>query len=167
MLIHSAGGYLTAERKAAYMTDFHENVLTETHETWKACATIIPTLVELNNNTRLQTLFSKFPDSPRPSAQTKSYLWLAYFEKVELKLFRDVLPWLTCVFANTDDSKLYYHYLPGEEIRETEANTRFKLGCLADPDYFRVNHVRINFEHWQHNRHIDFWQQLKTGLLAL
>ena len=161
--------YLTPERKAYYLRDFNENVLTEAHEFWKLGSASTALLTALNAKPTIQTLYSRYyPESSKRSFDKDSYLTLAYAKELELPLFRDVLPALLQAYKSQDYVGLYYYHQPPKDnanYRDGESN--FKMGCITDPDYFRINHVCIYFDHWQDDQHASFWSDLKERLLAL
>lgn len=159
--------YLSASTKASYQRDFIENVLSETHEGWKLSSFIVDHLVELNKSNDVQPLYSKFPDNSLSLSRNESYLEIAYAENVELKLFRETLPTLL-IKHNDNGSKLnYLFHEPRDNANYRDGARNFKMGCLTNPDYFRINHVRISFYNDYKENHVRFWDDLKNSLIAI
>ena len=89
-------------------------------------------------------------------------------KKIELSLFRNTLPDLLNTYNNRRESKISYYFLPpkkNDNYREEEII--FNLGCLCNPDYFKINHVHISFDHWSTTKHQEFWENLKIKLIEL
>lgn len=153
--------YLDSNSKEYYCSDFNENVLTETHEFWKLNETIKPYLIELNNCKRIQPIFSKFPDTDNFATNIESYINLAYTKDLELNLFREIIPHFISKYNHIFESKFYYIFLkPKENPMYTPEKSNFKIGCIINPDYFRINQLKFVYENQNIEKHIEFWEDL-------
>lgn len=73
--------YLSKSLKEYYSKDFTSNVLKVTDKFWKISDSIRQHLIELNECSKIQPLYSKFPDNPNSASRDESYLRIAYAKK--------------------------------------------------------------------------------------
>lgn len=157
--------YLDQTKKSYYLKDFNENVLTEIDPFWKLCETIKPHLIELNSLDNIQPIFSKYPDNRNSLSRNESYLTFAYSKDIELHLYREILPFFIVRFNNLGESKFYYAFSePKDNILYSDEPSEFKQGCLTNPDYFRINQIRLSFECVTKATHDIFWTELVKNL---
>jgi hypothetical protein len=152
--------YLDQQKKNYYYSDFKENVLPESDNFWKLSEFIKPHLIELNENKKIQPLYSKFPDNNQSMERNQSYLEIAYTKDIELILFRKTLPYFVNKYNHQEESKFYYTFSAPKDNEISES----KLGCLSNPDYYRINRLCLYFECYVKNKHKEFWQDLKDRL---
>ncbi|MDY0142022.1 MAG: hypothetical protein RBR97_09020 [Bacteroidales bacterium] len=157
--------YLNQELKAKYMADF-ENVLKVTNESWKLSEKIRQYLIKINENPKIQTLYSKFPEGKHELDHNESYLKFAYSKDIELKLFREFLPVFVGKYNQLKNSTFNYmfrepHINPNYDGEKSEID----IACLNDPDYNMVNNIRLVLKCSSKNIHDEFWEFV-TGKLS-
>jgi len=152
--------YLDKDKKNYYYSDFTDNVLADTDNFWKISELIKSHLIELNECKKIQPLYSKFPNN----GQNESYLELAYIKDIELILFREILPYFIIRYTQ-GEAKFYYTFSkPKDNPNIVSGKSKFKMGCLINPDYFRINHLRLLFEEYNKDKHKEFWKELTNKL---
>ena len=157
--------YLTSDLKKYYL-----EALTETENTnnefWKIETGIIDNLKKINENGNVQTLYSKSAENSK-SFSRESYLVIAYTQKVELTIFRKIIPYFMYNY-NDYDSSCYYSfnepYINKERIDTTGV---LNLKCVDDPNYFNINNIRITLKNNSLKLHIQFWEELTKSLTEL
>lgn len=148
--------YLNSDLKSYYHSDFVQNVLNEKDKSWGLNENIIKALTKINDNNSLQTLYSKFPHGGFGSIP-ESYLTFAYKKEVELEIYRFCFPQLIFNFSQNDSERCYYHFFePKDNILYSDEKSEIKLGCFSNPNYFRINHLRIVYEFQNRDRHLEF-----------
>ena len=150
--------YLTPDKKKYYSTDFVENVLTETNESWKINDSIRTYLIDLNNCHRLQPIFSKFPDLG--TLIDDSYLEIAYTNQIESKLKQETIPHLKLSWNKTAENFSFSFSGPKTNTLIRPEKSKMKMECLNNPDYFKINHFRFTFINSNIDKHIEFWEEL-------
>lgn len=156
-------GYLNSDKKKYYQTDFTQNVLTETHESWKLNDFIRPHLIELNQYKEIQPIFSKFPDK----GQDESYLDIAYSSEIELLLKHNTIPSINSFFENKASIFSAFFLEPAENPLYKSGKNKFKMGCFNNPNYFKINHLRLTFCNQNTDRHEEFWNVILDQLKLL
>ncbi len=160
--------YLSKETKEYYYNDFIENVIPETNPSWKLSEYLKPILYELNSCERIQPLYSQFPDARRPSSEQISYLRVAYFEELELPLFRDVLSFFTILYKDSYSSKFYFTFHDSDVEEPFHAgDPKIKMGCFSNPDFFKINYIMFWFKSEEQEKHREFWEKLRNRLSTL
>ncbi len=156
--------YLTEKRKKWYMKDFYSLLKVE-RDFWKIDNSILKEiLIEINENPNIQTLYSKYSDKNNPDDKS-SYLTFAYTKKVELILFRNVIPHFIDFYNLKSSSNKsicnYDFFAPKENLNFDINSPKFGIKCTDDKNYFRINHIRLNLESYSSQTHKDFWDELK------
>lgn len=156
--------YLTEYKKKIYMEDFKNLLLTD-REFWKIDNDELKKiLIHINTNPNIQTLYSKYTSSSKPT-ETSSYLTFAYSKKVELKIFRELIPFFMNNY-NSNSTKYmsscnYDFSLPKINLNFENKSEKFGIGCTDDINYFKINNIKINLESEFSKVHNDFWNDLK------
>jgi len=162
--------YLTKKRKEYYYNDFIENVLTEKDKFWSLNDSIRQYLIELNECENIQSLYSSFPTI---NGSDNSHITFTYSKHIELAIFRKVIPPLIIRFNNNlqlnrkdkfNSNFVYVFYPPSENANFIKGNSKFKMGSITNPNYFKINNLRFNFECDNNNHHIDFWEDMINEL---
>jgi hypothetical protein len=158
--------YLSEKLKAEYLRDFNEFVLSETHESWKIHPKIKDHLIKLNQCSNFQTLYSAYPE--RSQTSSVSYLKIAYSKIVELELLRSTIPYFLIMHNSDRNSKFNYRFYQNKDnANYREGPRNFKMGCLTDSQYFKVNHLRMEFKNFDIQAHDGFWANLTNTLIEL
>ncbi len=160
--------YLDKTLKTKYYNDFIENVLTETDTFWKINQSIRNHLINLNECKNIQPLYSKFPDNKNSFSNDDSLLTIAYTREIELVIFKDVLPLIGAKYFTDKQAKFAYYFdEDGDNANYSEDPTKFKMGCISDPDYFRINKIRIMYSNWDRDAHEKYWQYITEKFMEL
>lgn len=148
------------------MKDFC-NLLNCKMEFWMLDEKLKDVLVNINTNEYIQTLYSKRYNLNNFNGN-ESYLKFCYYKKLELQLFRFVLPDLVVSFNLKPDTILIYDFsFPNENLNYTENSDNLGLGCTDDKDYFNINHISIFLKSPDLDVHNDFWKEIETKLTNL
>jgi hypothetical protein len=155
--------YLTSNLKTYYANDFTNNVLTCSDSFWKLSPDIVEILNAINQNENVQTLYSHKKQFDKIDINDSS-LTFTYTKEIELKIFREIVPYLLACFSTVDDSKfsyLFYH----PEIKDTSgAHNVCNLASVVDGNYFNVNRLWFNLSSDKKEIHDKFWDDLKNKL---
>lgn len=154
--------YLDSNSKEYYYSDFKENVLTETNEFWKLNETIKPYLIELNNCRKIQPIFSKFPDNDNSLSNFESHINFAYTKDLELNLFREIIPYFVYQYNQPFESRFHYSFFKPKDNIIFRKESKFKLGCILNQNYFRINHLNFVYENHNNDKHIEFWKDITS-----
>ena len=162
--------YLTKVKKDWYMKDFRI-LLKSNKDFWKMDNEKLKAiLIKINGNTNIQTLYSKHLDT-NLNSNNNSYLEFSYTLKVELELFRFVIPHFIDTYnlnSNYGESVCNYNfYFPKENPNFKDNSIKFGINCIDNKNYFKINHIRINLENYNPKMHIEFWNDLKLKLSEL
>lgn len=130
--------YLTKKRKKRYMEDFTNNVLKfDKIKIWKLDEGLPEILSSINSNDYIQTLYSKKDSFNKPDNQHLNYLEICYSSRVELSLFRNIIPIFFVDINKYFESKFYYIFnLPRLNQNHLKHAEPSGLGCLDDKKYF-------------------------------
>lgn len=157
--------YLNPELKEYYKNDFIENVLKVEDSFWGVPVGIVDMLKQLNDSENIQPLYSCYPDNP---SKKNGYLLFAYNHEVENVINTTVIPELTQSLKEIKHGK-FTSVLSKPRSNENYrgGKSKYKMGCIDNPDYFLINHYEFNFEaDGRHSQNI-FWNEMTRLLLAL
>lgn len=161
--------YLTEHSKAEYMRDF-ESVLNFKNESWKLDELVIQPLQTINSNLNVQTQYSKWG----PGLSRNTYLEICYVQRVEKKIFRQIIPKLLCVLNDLqgptyqEPHKFFYLYSVAKDNPNYRSREElFGLMCIDSPDYFRINHIHFELENGNDDANEAFWKVLVEDLTKL
>lgn len=160
--------FLTKDLKSKYMEDFN-NIIHIAKKFWEIDNDFLKEkLILINSNENVQTLYSKYgiqgPDD------SKTYLEFAFSNKIELNIFRYLLPELLQKFnsIDNDQSNCFYSYsLPRNNNNYRVDSEKFGMRCCDDKDYFRINTVKINLETYDDSIKRQFWTDVALLLSEL
>lgn len=152
--------YLTAGSKEKYMHDFSNNVLLfNRDESWKLDPGLAEILTSVNRNSCIQTLYSKKDHFTSVEYLHESYLEFCYSKDVELEIFRKVIPSLNLDFIREAKSIFFYTFsFPRENPNISMGLSG--MGCLDDPEYSRINTIRLTLESPIKLMHDKFWSTI-------
>lgn len=155
---------MTDDSKNYYLKDF-VHIAYDEQGMWKIDREIIDSLKVINQNPKLQTLYSKYA---RPEkSDYESYIEFSYFEDLEEDLLSVILPEL--------QMELYYKCSGTCEIElhnphdNGNYNPKRKLGQSAtdNPNHFKINHIKLIFDSNSKTDHDCFWSELTRKLESL
>jgi len=154
--------YLTDKSKRYYLEALEE-VKNCKDDFWDLDEEIEGFLETINKNPLVQTIYSKYNST---GFTKESYLKFAYSKEVELKLFRTLIPeLLICHSDNKNFAELLYTFsFPDKRDGVLEKDSRLKLRCVDDPDYFYINNIRVAFNSDHKEEHINFWKDISKKL---
>lgn len=155
--------YLTKELKKYYLEALSE-VENSDNEFWKLDEGIKIHLDVINKNERIQTLYSK-SGKYLGGYQNESYLVFTYSKVVELKLFKEIIPYFMYNYNERYESICYYAFNE-PYIREdkNEKGGILNLKCINDAQYFNINHIRITLQDGTKSINDRFWDDLSDKL---
>lgn len=157
--------YLTKNRKETYMKDFNNLILLK-KDFWEIDnLELKQILIDINKNPEVQTLYSKYSNSSNPN-DTLSYLTFTYSKKIELKIFRNLIPFFINYY-NLSSSRLvstcdYDFYIPQNNKNFAPNSQKLGIKCTDDINYFKINHIKINLKSENTKNHINFWNDLRV-----
>jgi ribosomal protein L33 len=162
--------YLTEELKKWYMDDF-QNLLKIDKEFWEIDnADLKSILIKINQNESIQTIYSKYKNNSN-FIDKLSYLKFCYTENIELKLFREIIPFFITKYNGEFEYSPsvcdYDFFLPKTNANFNENSSIHGMNCIDSNDYFKVNHISLNLETEKIDLHKEFWDDLTTKLYEL
>ena len=157
--------YLTDEAKKRYMFDFEKLLNLTNSDFWDIDSGIKETLIQINKHSAYQTLYSKKyevrPDSWNLGGE--SYLEIAPKKESWENLFgilEQIKYCLTCYNSTIEINECEPH-----DNSNLNTNSSFEIGCIKDPDYFRIRYIRISIESSDLNCHDKFWECIATKFM--
>ena len=130
---------------------------------WKIHEIIRPHLIKLNDCKNIQPLYSCYPKSG-----SNTYLKFAYTKDVETAVENIVLKLRNEYPGKTTDVFIVDYFIDednencsGGASEDEELN---KMGCLINPDFFRVKNIKLSFQ-W--GNYLQFWNNITNQLTDL
>ncbi len=154
--------YLNKTLKEHYLKSIDE-VKVSDNEFWRMPEVLVPIMEKINKNPLIQTIYSKLGGG---LPVQDDYLEIAYYGEIELKLFRETIPYFINRFNGRDnyqDSKCFYDYHP-PTVEESGSNG---LICVEDAYYHNVHSIRITFSKASVNARKEFWLELAQQLSSV
>jgi hypothetical protein len=161
--------YLDKESKAYYMTDFNQNVLGCSDDSWKLDEGLEPMLKTINRNAKVQTLYSQKHYPGKRDNTDENYIRFAFAQELEEKLLKDVVPRITSNYSlHLVNCVCSYQYIKASErFNHKKDHVTSSMGCRADKDYFRVNTIKISMTSYDYDRILKFWEDITSELSQL
>jgi hypothetical protein len=161
--------YLTDNLKNRYMHDFEDHVLLYDKENaWKLDSGLAGSLISINKNPHIQTLYSKKDSFANVDYLHESYLEFCYSSNVELKIFREIIPQFSFDFIREFRSAFYYQFnFPRQNPNFAAASDPVGLDCIDDENYFKINTIRLTLESPIKSIHAKFWHTIEYTLAEL
>lgn len=161
--------YLNKAKKKEYEKDF-DLLLNYNQDFWQLDSGVKEFLIKINSNQNIQTLYSKKHNLNDFNCKL-SYLTFCYSKKIELRLFRIVLPELILKYNNQkkgEGTSLYYIFsFPKTNDNCTNNSNQIGIGCADDNDYFNINHLTIYLTSYYLEVHNEYWNDLVDKLSIL
>jgi len=155
--------YLTDEKKRTYMSDFEKLLSLANSNFWDIDTGIKETMIQINNNPVYQTLYSK-KFEPHPDSWNLggvSYLEIAAKQGSWTDLFnilQEIKSCVTCLNSTAEINECEPH-----DNYNLNIDSSVDIGCIKDPDYFRVKYFRLSIESSDLNCHNKFWECIQTN----
>ncbi len=161
--------YLAAVSKTYYQKDLEENVFTLQDAYWKFDEELRELITRINHHPGLQTLYSRSysPERSGLDLNPLSYLKIAYTPEMRLPLGKALVEVYTTL--NSQESPVELNEEPPQSNLNYRPDKKGGMGCLDDPDYFRIWHFSISIRSEEQEAHRQFWSLLWdrfSGLLA-
>ncbi|MHB1277998.1 MAG: hypothetical protein ACYC1Q_06335 [Bacteroidia bacterium] len=161
--------YLTSASKAYYQKDLEEKVMTLQDAYWKFDAELSDLVSRINQHPGLQTLYSRSysPERSGLDLNPLSYLKIAYTPKMRLPLGKVLVEIYNTL--SSQESPVEVNEEPPQDNLNYRPGKVGGMGCLDDPDYFRIWHFSISIRSEEKEVHKQFWSLLQgrfSGLLA-
>ncbi len=140
------------------MSDFKKLINLDNTEIWSIDNEIKQTLIEINKYPEYQTLYSNKYETNLDNWNLGGESYLDITSKIESwqKLFdtlKEVKACSTCV-----NSTAIINVCEPHENPNLNPNFSIDIGCIKDPDYFRIKYLRIAIESTDLNCHNKFWK---------
>jgi len=155
--------YLTSDLKAFYTDDFTNNVLPCKDSFWGLPPEIVDILKTINKNINVQTLYSHKKYFDRLDGDD-SNLTFTFTKDVELKIFREIIPYFIACFGLNNDSKFSYLFRHPVIKDKTGVKNVCNLASVIDGNYFNVNNLWFNLSSDKKEIHDKFWADIQTKL---
>ncbi|ESU26568.1 hypothetical protein FLJC2902T_25400 [Flavobacterium limnosediminis JC2902] len=160
----SSEKYLDENLKKYYINDFN-NLLKLEKYFWEIDnQTLKNVLCSINMNNSIQTLYSKYSNSQKDKC---SYITFCFTKNIELKLFREIIPYFIENYNFSDNSCFYEFNFPKLNPNYEDNSIKFGIMCTDDIDYFNINHITITLESYNRKVHEDFWNDIKNKFVEI
>lgn len=155
--------YLDAAGKAYYLRDM-ETLINFPDPYWAIEPELFRPLKTINAHPQLQSLYSRHygQKAKEMGSEAISYLRLAYFPEKEKELTRLFIRLIKELDGR--DSIVTVSQEAGIPNANYREGTDSPLGCLNNPDYFRVTHFYVSLESKDLEKHHLFWEFLEREL---
>lgn len=158
--------FLTAEKKVYYMNDFNNNVIPCNDKFWEISPSLKSILIKINENPKIQSLYSHRKDFT-DSLSDDSSLTITYTKDLHTKLNDSILPEIKDQF-NKDGQELVSTFFRGPiEKKPAMASEGCKLASRTDPNYWKINHLRIDIKTNDQSIDDEFWTTLQNTLFEI
>lgn len=154
--------YLTNDLKNYYMSDFQNLLSFKGSDFWDIDEGLETLLKQINTNANFQTLYSKkFKIDPDLfPIEGESYLEIAFTKKTHPQLLQILNQVKNS--NNCKDSQITITECDPCENANYVPESKFEIGCIKNPDYFRIKHLKIKIESIDITCHDLFWQNMKS-----
>jgi hypothetical protein len=138
--------YLTKDLKDYYMSDFQNLLSFKTSDFWDIDEGLETLLRKININVEFQTLYSKkFKINPDSfPIEGESYLELAFTKKAHGQLLQILNQVKNS--TNCKESEVVIIECDPSDNANCRPESKFEIGCIKNPDYFRIKHIKIKIE---------------------
>ena len=151
--------YLTRELKNYYLKDFEILKEFSENEFWKLDEGTLDTLLTINEKECLHTLYSKRHTSFNEFALERlSYLKIAFQKEKESEL-HDILQKIRSMLESESSEVDVLRSQP-ENNPNFQAGSTCRLGCINNPDYFRIHSYTISIISDNQSDHEQFFEFL-------
>lgn len=156
--------YLTPESKAYYQKDLGENVLNVQEAYWKFDEELSELITRINQHPGLQTLYSRSYSPARSGLDLNplSYLKIAYTSEMRLPLGKALVEVYDAL--NRPESAVEVNEEPPQANLNYNPDKARGMGCLDNPDYFRIWHFFISIRSEKVEVHQKFWKLMDSSL---
>lgn len=155
--------YLTAERKAYYQNDLEEAVIPLLDDFWRFDEELHDLVHLINGHEGMQTIYSRAysPNRSGLDLDPTSYLKIAFTKERRMELGQLLMQVYDAV--NGEHSPVSLSEEAPQENRNYTPGSPIQIGCLLDPDYFRIWHFHLSVRSEDLTKHALFWQVLEQA----
>lgn len=159
--------YLSPNLKHYYLEDFRNNVVSIDDPYWYFDRELMDIVADINLLSGLQTLYSKSYSSERFGLDLNplSYIKIAFSEDMRIPLGKALMQVYDKV--NAEASPVILNEEAPQDNRNFQKDSKFAMGCLSNPDYFRLWHFHLAIESKKDKRHQLFWKTLVIAISSL
>jgi hypothetical protein len=155
--------YLTDELKTYYMSDFRNLLSFKGSEFWDIDEGLETLLEKINDLTNFQSLYSKMfkLDVENFATEGISYLDLAYRKEARdqlLQILNQVKDATSC-----NGSQVSIFECHSSDNANFRSESKLQIGCINNPDYFRIKHFKITIKSLNIECHDLFWKNIKLA----
>lgn len=158
--------FLTPISKRYYQKAFKDLLQYDGSEFWKLGEGLQRILTDINRNEQIATLYSKkCHDFHQYGINPTSYLQLAYTQNLKNAL-ETTLKNIVSIFQNNGITISILEESPRDNPN-LNPNSKVRLACITDVDYFRINTYSIEIEGGDKDDHEHFFKILHKKLSEL
>ena len=166
--------WLSPELKEKYMEDFENKVLKCKHPAWTLEEEVRPFLIRINSNPEIQTLYSAFYKRNSSTyidgefnSFPVSYLRIAYSLSLAPAVNKKCESFMANHGEHEDAWTSFESSLPRDNCNYRGRESSINLGCLNDPEYFRIDCIECKIVSPDRKVHLGFWQEISDLLMHL
>lgn len=158
--------YLTLELKEYYQKDLEEAVIPLLGDFWRFDRELLDIVKLVNSHHGMQTIYSRAYSPARSGLDLDptSYLKIAFAKEKRIELGQLLMQ--VYDFVNGEHSPVTLSEEPPQDNRNFTPDSPIEIGCLTDPDYFRIWHFHLSVRSEDMARHTLFWEQLEKAFGA-
>jgi len=155
--------YLTDVQKAYYQKDLEEFVIPLLDDFWRFDEELHELVHLVNSHDGIQTIYSRAYSPARSGLDLDptSYLKIAFAKEKRMELGQLLMQVYDAV--NGEKSPVMLSEEAPQENRNFTPDSPIQIGCLTDPNYFRIWHFRLSVRSEDLSRHTLFWEELEKA----
>ena len=152
--------YLSPELKDYYSKDFKEYVISSEDDFWDLDEGLLPVLEVINRHENFQTLYSKWyrRDANSIDLIPKSYLKITASQSHYSELGQRLMKVYDAL--NRMESPVDLDDLMPMDNENYNPDSNKKMGCISNPDFFRIRHFHIAIASQEDSVHQQFFAQM-------
>lgn len=160
------------------MNDFKLLLRFNQSQFWMLDKQLREILSNINSNPKIQSLYSKKYDNKSGNLFKESYLHLGFFNSMRQPLDELILT-LDNKYRDFTNTKFRKGIIskekvlrcsindPLENTNYIHSNSDSPLGCIRNPNYFRIFHIEFELKSSKEHLHEMFWNDLNENLKKL
>jgi|GEM_PF-1813341 len=155
--------YLTPDLKIYYQKDLEEAVIPLSDDFWRFDEELHDLVNLVNSHEGMQTIYSRAysPDRSGLDLDPTSYLKIAFAKDKRMELGRKLMQVYDAV--NGEHSPVTLSEEAPQENKNFTPDSAINIGCLTNPNYFRVWHFHLSLRSTDLSHHTQFWNLLEEA----
>ncbi len=155
--------YLTENLKSYYQQDLEEAVIPLLDDFWRFDEELHDLIDLINSHDGLQTIYSRAysPERSGLDLDPTSYIKVAFAQ--DKRMFLGALLMQVYDGVNGEYSPVTLSEEAPQENRNYTPDSAIHIGCLTNPDYFRVWHFHLSLRSEDIDAHTKFWSLLEKA----